>query len=133
MASVRQVDREGTLFIAGETGEVYQHTAGLVILDTSNCPDFSFEYLKEKLIERIRDVPHFRWRLEEVPLGLDMPYWVEDEDFCFDNHFKRIAIQQPYRYRSLFGYFLSILCCCNHYKLSFIIILNGIDWNSDRV
>ena len=95
MAAVRQMDREGTLFIAGETGEVYQHTAGLVILDTSHCPDFGFEHLKEKITERIRDVPHFRWRLEEVPLGLDMPYWVEDEDFSFDNHVKRIAVPSP--------------------------------------
>lgn len=95
MASTRQVEREGMLFIAGETGDVYQHTAGLVILDTANCPDFSFEYLKEKFIERIKDVPQFRWRLEEVPLALDMPYWVEDEEFCYDNHFKRIAVPSP--------------------------------------
>jgi diacylglycerol O-acyltransferase len=95
MVSTRQVDREGMLFVAGETPEVYQHTAGLVILDTSECPGFSFEHLKNKIIERIDEVPHFRWRLEEVPLGLDMPYWVEDEDFSYDNHFKRIAVPSP--------------------------------------
>jgi diacylglycerol O-acyltransferase len=95
MASVRQLGKEDMLFVAGETAEVYQHTAGLVILDTSNCPNFSFEYLREKVIERIREIPHFRWRLEEVPLALDMPYWVEDEDFRYENHFKRIAVPSP--------------------------------------
>ncbi|MEZ5570713.1 MAG: wax ester/triacylglycerol synthase family O-acyltransferase [Halioglobus sp.] len=95
MASVRQLGKEDILFVAGETSDVYHHTAGLVVLDTSNCPDFSFEYLREKVIERISDVPHFRWRLHEVPLGLDLPYWVEDEDFCYENHFKRIAVPSP--------------------------------------
>ena len=56
MASVRQLGKEDMLFVAGETAEVYQHTAGLVILDTSNCPDFSFKHLKEKVIERIREI-----------------------------------------------------------------------------
>jgi WS/DGAT/MGAT family acyltransferase len=81
--------------VAGETADVYHHTAGLVILDTSDCPQFSFAYLRAKIIERIRDVPHFRWRLHEVPFGLDMPYWVEDEDFRYEDHFKRIAVPSP--------------------------------------
>lgn len=95
MAAVKQLGREDILFVAGETGEVYHHTAGLVILDTADCPEFSFEYLRDKVIERIRDVPHFRWRLHQVPLALDMPYWVEDEDFEYENHFKRIAVPSP--------------------------------------
>lgn len=95
MASVRQLSKEDKLFVAGETSEVYHHTAGLVILDTSDCPEFCFDYLREKVIERIRDVPHFRWRLHQVPLNLDMPYWVEDAGFRYENHFKRIALPAP--------------------------------------
>ncbi len=95
MASTRQLSKDDILFVAGETPNVYQHTAGLVILDTSDCPDFNFDYLKDKVIERIQDVPHFRWKLHQVPLGLDMPYWVEDENFSYDNHFRRIAVPSP--------------------------------------
>ena len=95
MAQVRQLAKEDMLFVAGETDEVYQHTAGLVILDTKDCPVFSFDYFKEKVIERISEIPQFRWRLEEVPLALDMPYWVEDENFQYENHFKRIAVPFP--------------------------------------
>ena len=95
MASVRQLDKQDMLFVAGETDVVYHHTAGLVILDTSACPDFNFEYLREKVIERIREVPHFRWKLHQVPLALDLPYWVEDENFRYENHFKRIAVPSP--------------------------------------
>lgn len=95
MASVRQLDKQDMLFVAGETDVVYHHTAGLVILDISACPEFNFEYLREKVIERIRKVPHFRWKLHEVPLDLDLPYWVEDENFRYENHFKRIAVPSP--------------------------------------
>jgi len=95
MAAVRQLSKEDVLFVAGETDRVYQHTAGLVILDASAVPDFSFEYFREKAIQRISQIPHFRWRLHEVPLGLDLPYWVEDENFNYNHHFKRIAIPSP--------------------------------------
>ena len=47
------------------------------------------------MVQRIREVPHFRWKLHEVPMGLDLPYWVEDENFRYENHFKRIAVPSP--------------------------------------
>lgn len=95
MSKLRQLGGGDILFVAGETNNVYHHTAGLVILDTSHCPRFSFDYLKKNVIERIREVPHFRWKLHQVPMGLDLPYWVEDENFSYDNHFKRIALPSP--------------------------------------
>jgi WS/DGAT/MGAT family acyltransferase len=95
MANVRQLGKQDVLFIAGESDTVYQHTAGLVILDISTRPDFSFEYFRNKIIERIDLVPHFKWKLHEVPLALDMPYWVEDESFSYDHHIKRIAVPSP--------------------------------------
>jgi len=95
MAVVKQLGKQDILFVAGETDTIYHHTVGLVILDTSACPRFSFDYLKKKVIERIREVPHFRWKLHEVPMGLDLPYWVEDENFSYENHFKRIAVPSP--------------------------------------
>jgi len=95
MAAVRQLGKQDILFVAGETDTIYHHTVGLVILDTSACPRFSFDYLRKKVIERIREVPHFRWKLHEVPMGLDLPYWIEDENFHYENHFKRIAVPSP--------------------------------------
>ena len=47
------------------------------------------------MIERVSLVPHFRWKLCEVPLGLDLPYWVEDENFSYQHHIKRIAVPSP--------------------------------------
>ena len=95
MATVQQLKKQDVLFVAGETSNVYQHTAGLVVLDTSASPGFNFDTFRDKVTERIRMVPHFQWKLHEVPLGLDLPYWVEDQNFSFDHHIKRIAVPTP--------------------------------------
>lgn len=95
MSQTRQLTTDDTFFIGGETASVYQHTGGLVMLDASDRPDFGFAGFRQHLEKRLADIPHFRWKLHEVPLGLDLPYWVEDENFSFDNHIRRIAVPSP--------------------------------------
>ena len=36
-----------------------------------------------------------RWRLAEVPFGLDYPYWVDDPDFDLDFHVRELALPAP--------------------------------------
>jgi diacylglycerol O-acyltransferase / wax synthase len=95
MRKVRQLTPQEVLFVGGETPTVYQHTSGLNLLNASEKPDFGFESIRRHLEERLANVPQFRWRLHEVPLGLDLPYWVEDESFSFDHHIRRIAVPSP--------------------------------------
>ncbi len=95
MSSTKQMEKNGVMFVAGETNTVYQHTAGLVVLDSSDRPDFDYAHFRDFIIDRISLIPHFRWKLHEVPLGLDRPYWVEDKSFSYDHHIKRIAIPSP--------------------------------------
>ena len=95
MPQTRQLSREDIMFVAGETESLYQHVGLLLILDPSGRPEFDFEHFRQQCIERVSLIPHFRWKLHDVPLGLDRPYWVEDEHFSFDHHIKRIALPQP--------------------------------------
>lgn len=95
MALTNQLSREDVMFVAGETDAIYQHVAGLILLDNSDKPQFDFEMFREHCIERVSLIPHFRWKLHSVPMGLDRPYWVEDENFNFDHHIKRIALPKP--------------------------------------
>ena len=44
------------------------------------------------LRERLPLLPPLRWRLAEVPLGLDYPYWVDDRDFDLDFHVRELAL-----------------------------------------
>ncbi len=47
------------------------------------------------LAERIHLLPPMRWRLAEVPLNLDYPYWVDDPDFDLDFHVRELALPPP--------------------------------------
>ena len=101
MPQTRQLSREDIMFVAGETESLYQHVGLLIILDPTSRPEFDFGHFRQHCIERVSLIPHFRWKLHEVPLGLDRPYWVEDEHFSFDHHIKRIALPQPGDYATL--------------------------------
>jgi len=95
MSLITQLSREGVMFVAGETDTVYQHVGAIMILDASDRPQFDFEHFRQHCMERVSLIPHFRWKLHSVPMGLDRPYWVEDEQFSFDHHIKHIALPSP--------------------------------------
>ncbi len=99
--NLRQLTPREVVFVGGETPSIYQHTGGLVLLDTSERPGFGYDEFRGHVEERISLLPHFRWKLHEVLLGLDLPYWVEDAEFDFDNHVHRIALPSPGDRRSL--------------------------------
>lgn len=96
-----QLSESANLFVSTETDTGYQHTAGLVILDAGASRDFCFEKLKAFVVERIDPIPQFRWKLREVPFGLDLPYWVEDDQYRIDRHIHRIAVPAPGDMRAL--------------------------------
>jgi diacylglycerol O-acyltransferase len=45
--------------------------------------------------ERLPLLPPFRWRLAEVPFGLDYPYWIDDPDFDLEYHVRELALPPP--------------------------------------
>jgi len=95
MKKLRQLTPQDVMFVGAESSNVYQHTAGLVLLDGSKRPGFGFESFRRHVEQRIASIPHFHWKLNEVPLGLDLPYWVADESFSYDRHIRRIAVPSP--------------------------------------
>ena len=83
------------LFLSMETPAWHQHVGGLVILDPSEAPDFSFEAIRANVASKLPRVPKYMWKLKEVPLHLDRPVWVEDRAFDIDRHVRRIAVPPP--------------------------------------
>ncbi|MDQ1519412.1 MAG: diacylglycerol O-acyltransferase / wax synthase, partial [Actinomycetota bacterium] len=83
-------------FLYGETPSWHMHVSGLLVADPSTAPGgFSFERLRAITEERLPLMPQFRWKLHNVPLGLDRPGWVEEDDFDLDYHIRHIAVPSP--------------------------------------
>src|SRR3954469_13093560 len=84
-------------FLALESATQTGHVGGLAILDASTAPSggLGCAEIRTLLCERLPLLPPFRWRLVEVPLGLDYPYWIDDEDFDLDYHVRELALPRP--------------------------------------
>src|SRR5689334_4456830 len=100
---MRQLTSLDAQFLALETNRQAGHVGGLAILDQSTRPGGTIACgdIKALLAERLPLLPPFRWRLVEVPFGLDYPYWAEDPDFDIDFHIRESAIPPPGDDRSL--------------------------------
>ena len=92
---IRQLSDGDAVFVSMETDEAPSHIAALTLLDPSTSSSFGFERFLENLSERIDLVPRFKWKLREVPLGLDRAYWVEDPRFAASKHVQRAAVPAP--------------------------------------
>ena len=94
---MRQLTSLDAQFLAVETPRTYGHVGGLAVYDPSTAPSGRLELpdVCKLVAQRLHLLPPFRWRLVEVPFGLDHPYWVEDPDFDIDFHIREAAIPPP--------------------------------------
>jgi diacylglycerol O-acyltransferase / wax synthase len=100
---MRQLTPLDAQFLAVESSRTYGHVGGLAVYDPSTAPGgkLGIPELCALVTERLHLLPPFRWRLAQVPLGLDLPYWVEDEDFDLDFHIRESAVPPPGEDRQL--------------------------------
>jgi diacylglycerol O-acyltransferase len=94
---VRQLTSLDAQFLALESPRQTGHVGGLAILDPSTRVDKALDRaaVHSLLRERLPLLPPFRWKLAEVPFGLDYPYWIDDEEFDLDFHVREIALPKP--------------------------------------
>lgn len=62
---------------------------------TAPCGRVRFKDILAHIESRLDRLPRFRQKLLRVPLELDFPYWVDDQEFSLDYHVRHIALPQP--------------------------------------
>ncbi len=93
---IRQLTSLDAQFLAIEDDRQCGHVGSLAVYDPSTTPTgtLTVEHVRELVAARLPLVPPLSWRLAEVPLGLDYPYWVHAEpDLEF--HVREIALPAP--------------------------------------
>jgi diacylglycerol O-acyltransferase len=94
---MRQLSSLDAQFLALETPRQSGHVASLAILDPATTPTGTLAAadIQRLIAERLQLLPPLRWRLREVPLSLDYPYWVDDSDFDLDFHVRELGLAAP--------------------------------------
>jgi WS/DGAT/MGAT family acyltransferase len=92
-----QLSALDSVFLSIETPETPGHIGGLVIMDPDTHPDggFGFDFFVDFVAERLALCPRFAWKLQEVPFGLDEPYWVDEEELDLRRHVQAMALPSP--------------------------------------
>ena len=94
---MRQLTSLDAQFLAIETPRAFGHVGGLAVYDPTSAPggELTERDICRLIGERIHLLPPFTQKLVSVPLGLDLPYWIEDEDFDLDFHIREIGLAPP--------------------------------------
>lgn len=94
---MRQLTGLDAQFLALENARQAGHVGALAILDPSTRPTGRLELgdVMALIEERLPLLPPFRWRLKQVPFGLDYPYWIDDPDFDLEYHVRELALAAP--------------------------------------
>lgn len=94
---MRQINRKDALFLASESAHSNSNVSLVQIYDPSTVPGgrLRFKSILALVESRLHCSPLFRQKLRQVPLDLDDPYWIEDENFDLEYHVRNIALPKP--------------------------------------
>jgi len=94
---LKQLSGMDSMFLYAESHRAPLEVGCLQIYDPSTAPkgEVRFKELLATFQARLDRADVFTRKLVEVPLSLDHPYWVEDEDFDLEYHVRHISLPKP--------------------------------------
>ena len=100
---LKQLSGMDSMFLYAETHRAPLEVGCLQIYDPSTAPkgEVRFKELLATFQARLDRSDVFQRKLVEVPLSLDLPYWVFDDDFDLEYHVRHISLPKPGDWRQL--------------------------------
>lgn len=93
---MKQLGGMDAAFLTMETGSMYGHVSSMTVFEPPpGSGGAGLEITKRAILSRIDQLEPYRRRLVTVPLGLDLPYWIEDPEFDIDYHVRHHAVPPP--------------------------------------
>ncbi len=91
------------LFLTQESPRCAAHLSALLFYSQQTAPGgrVRLRDIMNVFAERAREVPFLHCRVQEVPFGLDNPYWVHDGHFNIESHVNHVALPKPGDWRQL--------------------------------
>ncbi len=100
---MRQLTAQDAAFLYLESQGAHLHLTALYVYDQSTVPGGVVRHkdILKHIESRLHTSPIFRQKLVSLPLSVDYPYWVDDEDFDLEFHVRHIALPEPRDWRQL--------------------------------
>lgn len=94
---MQQLSEHDAAFLDSDSAHANANVSLLHIYDQSTAPQglVRFKTILAHIESRLGASPVFRRKLMRLPLGLDRPYWVDDEHFDLEYHVRHIALPKP--------------------------------------
>jgi len=94
---MRQLSEHDAAYIYSDSAHANSNVTLLHIYDQSTAPGgmVRFKQILAHVESRLGQLPVFREKVLRVPLDLDYPYWIEDENFDIEYHVRHIALPKP--------------------------------------
>ncbi|WP_094357062.1 WS/DGAT/MGAT family O-acyltransferase [Mycobacterium marinum] len=94
---MRRLSSVDAQFFAMEDGRNHSHVCQLTIVEATTTDGLRLDgqRIRGLLAQRIDLMPPLRWRVREVPFGIDYPVLVQDDTFDLDSHLWESALPAP--------------------------------------
>jgi diacylglycerol O-acyltransferase len=92
---MQQLSGLDALFLHMEQANIYMHIGPVMVYAPGAGSRDLFQAIYQSFERGLQYSNIFRRKLKSVPLDIDRPYWLEDSDFCLDNHLSHTYLPAP--------------------------------------
>ncbi len=94
---MRQLSEHDAAYVYSDSAHANSNVTLLHIYDQSTARGgmVRFKQILAHVESRLGRMPIFRQKILRVPLDIDYPYWIEDENFDIEYHVRHIALPKP--------------------------------------